>query len=406
MKWTDKINKKYMQISLYVIITAVIIYCLSLLADNALYIAKKVMVAFGWLLKVVSPVIIGFVFAYLMDPIVVFFEKRIQKLKFFRKVKRPRNLAALISVFILFVALLGLISLLVFSVTNQLRLANFDDIVQLSEEFINSINVFYQNVLSKLGELDIQSEEIENYVTNVAQIIFNGMKNFIEGIITSVTNISSYLTTIIFSLIIGFYFIIDGSMIMDYNKKISKALLGPKTNRVLQGAIRDIDYVFSGYLRGQLADAFIMMILISITLSITGVKFALVIGVFAGIGNLIPYFGPVVAYVGTVVVCLINGDISTMVIALIALVVIQFIDGNFIGPKLLSHSIQIHPLIVIISLVFGSAVGGFMGMLLAVPVGAYIKMVFVRFIDKRLEKKESIEKKMKSTENSSSKTNK
>lgn len=406
MKWTEKINKKYMQISLYVIITAVIIYCLTLLAGNVPYLAKKAMFALAWILQVITPVIIGFVFAYLMDPIVAFFEKKIRKLKFFRKVKRPRNLAALISVFILFMAILGLISLLVFSVTDQLRLANFDDIVRLSEEFVNSINVFYQNVLNKLGELDIQSEEIENYVTNVAQIVFNGMKSFIEGIITSVTNISSYLTTIIFSFIIGFYFIIDGNMIMEYNKKVSKALLGPKTNRIMQRAIGDIDYVFSGYLRGQLADAFIMMILISLTLSITGVKFALVIGVFAGIGNLIPYFGPVVAYVGTIVVCLINGEISTMVIALIALLIIQFVDGNFIGPKLLSHSIQIHPLIVIISLIFGSAVGGFMGMLLAVPVGAYIKMVFVRYIDRRLEKKESLERSMKSTEDNSKKIKK
>ena len=130
-----------------------------------------------------------------------------------------------------------------------------------------------------------------------------------------------------------------------------------------------------------------MMILISLVLSITGVKFSLVIGIFAGIGNLIPYFGPIIAYISTTIVCLMNGEMNKLVISIIILIIIQFIDGNFIGPKLLSRSIQIHPLIIIISLIFGSAIGGFLGMLLAVPVGAYIKLVFVKFIDNRTEKK-------------------
>ena len=63
------------------------------------------------------------------------------------------------------------------------------------------------------------------------------------------------------------------------------------------------------------------------------------------------------------------------------------IDGNLIGPKLLSKSISVHPLLVIVSLIFGSAIGGFLGMLLAVPVGALIMLLFVRFIDARVEKK-------------------
>jgi predicted PurR-regulated permease PerM len=135
-----------------------------------------------------------------------------------------------------------------------------------------------------------------------------------------------------------------------------------------------------------------MMALISTALSITGVKFAIIIGIFAGIGNLIPYFGPIVAYVSTTIVCLISGDLKTWIISMIALFVIQTIDGNLIGPRLLSQSIQIHPLIVMISLIFGSAMGGFLGMLVAVPVGAYLKLVFVRFVDHRLVKKQEIPK--------------
>lgn len=385
-------NKKYMQISLYVIITAVIIYCLSLVANNIPMITRKVIEVLTWFLKVIKPVILGFVFAYLMDPVICFFEKKIKKSRLLKKVKRPRTMAAVLSVVLLVGAVLGLISLLVFSVTNQIRVANFDDVIRLSEEFLDSVKAFYQSILDKLGDLEIQSEELELYVRNATGFLMETLMSITETTVASITNISSYLTAIIFSIIIGFYFIIDGRMIMDFINKVMRAIFSTRVHQRAIGVVFDIDRVFSGYIRGQVMDAFVMMILISLVLSITGVKFAIVIGIFAGIGNLIPYFGPIVAYVCTALVCLINGDISTLIVSILALIVIQFIDGNFIGPRLLSHSIEIHPLIIIISLIFGSSIGGVLGMLLAVPVGAYVKLVFVRFINNRTMRLETVGK--------------
>lgn len=134
-------------------------------------------------------------------------------------------------------------------------------------------------------------------------------------------------------------------------------------------------------------DAFVMMVLISIVLSVVGVKFAVVIGIFAGIGNLIPYVGPFVAYVSTALVCLLDSDWKKLVVAIILLLIVQTIDGNLIGPRLLSSSIHIHPLLVVVSLFFGSAIGGLLGMLLAVPVGALIKVLFNRMIDLNLKRR-------------------
>ncbi len=383
MKLRDRVNRKYMQISLYVIITAVIIYILSLIAKNAPTIFSNMMDKVNWLLKVVRPVILGFVFAYLMDPIVNFFEMRFRKFKPFKKIKKPRTWAAVLSVFIFFLAIAGLISLLIFSVTDQLRLANFDDLIKLAEGYMKSLESFYNSILQNMEKLDIRSSQLEQYVQDSLMIILNALKDLAESIVNSITNISRYLTTIIFGFIIGFYFIIDGRMFKGYLSKTFYALFSEKTNKKVSIMLYDLDYAFSGYVRGQLTDALVMMILISLALSIVGVKFALVIGIFAGLGNLIPYFGPIVAYISTAVVCLINGEIQKLLIALVVLIVIQFIDGNFIGPKLLSKSIKIHPLIIIVSLIFGSAIGGLLGMLLAVPVGAYLKLIFVRFIDNR-----------------------
>ena len=396
MKLRRSINRKYLQISLYVIFTAIIIYILSLIAKNAPIIFTFLMEKVRWLLRVIRPVILGFVFAYLMDPVVNLLEGKFRKL--FKKMKRPRTWAAIISVFFLFIALVGLISLLIFTVTDQLRLANFDDVSRLAESYLKSIESFYNSILQNMEKLDIRSNQLEQYVQDTLTVILDALKDFAQGTVNAITNISGYLTTIIFGFIIGFYFIIDGKMFSSYLKKTFYALFSENTNKRISVIIKDLDYAFSGYVRGQLADAFVMMILISLVLSITGVKFALVIGIFAGLGNLIPYFGPVVAYISTAIVCLINGEIQKLIISIIILVIIQFIDGNFIGPKLLSKSIKIHPLIIIISLIFGSAIGGFLGMLLAVPVGAYIKLVFVKFVESRALKKSGVIKQVDDAE--------
>jgi predicted PurR-regulated permease PerM len=342
----------------------------------------------SWLLKVVRPVILGFIFAYLMNPIVDFFEMKFFKYKLFKKMKRPRTWAAILAVFIFFIALAGLVSLLIFSVTNQLRLANFDDVVRLAEGYKKSLESFYDSIIQNMEKFDIRSNQLEQYVQDTLTVVLNALKGIAESTVNTITNISGYLTTIIFGFIIGFYFIIDGKMFTTYLKKVFYALFSEKTNKKVSIILNDLDYAFSGYVRGQLTDAFVMMILISLALSIIGVKFALVIGIFAGLGNLIPYFGPIIAYISTAIVCLINGDMQKLVIAIIVLIVIQFVDGNFIGPKLLSRSIKIHPLIIIVSLIFGSAIGGLLGMLLAVPVGAYLKLVIVKFVDSKAKKKE------------------
>ncbi len=387
MKLKDRFNRKYLQISLYVIFTAIIIYILSLIAKNAPLILSVLMDKLSWLLKVIKPIILGFVFAYLMEPVVGFFEEKFHKNKLFKKMKRQRTWAAVLSVVLLFIVIASLISLLIYSVTDQLKLANFDDIIGLAEGYKRSLEAFYNSILQNLEKLDIRSSQLEQYVEDTVTVILDALKNFVENIVNTLTNISKYLTTVIFSFIIGFYFIIDGSIIKDFLKKTFYAIFSENTNNRISLILNDLDYAFSGYLRGQLTDALVMMILISLTLSLTGVRFALVIGIFAGIGNLIPYFGPIIAYISTAFVCIINGEIKKLVISIIILAVIQFIDGNYIGPKLLSRSIKIHPLIIIISLIFGSAVGSFLGMLLAVPVGAYVKMVFVRFIENKAAKK-------------------
>ncbi len=389
MKWNDKLNKKYTLIAVYVIVTCIIIYCLSLVAKSVPAIIMDIMGRVNWFMKVAKPIMFGFVIAYLFDPLNDFLEAKIKNIKIkSRGLKSPRSWAVFTTVILFFIIVVGIISLLVFSVTDQLRLANFDDLIILANSYMNTFNDFRDSILKKLDDLNIQSNEISQYVKDAATYILNYLKILGGSMVTSISNISSYITTFLFSFIIAVYFMIDGKMITEYLKKVGRALMSEKCNLKIKKFLADADDVFSGYIRGQLADAFVMMILISFTLSVVGVKFAIIIGIFAGIGNLIPYCGPFIAYFCTVIVCVINGQYKELIIAVVTLFIIQAVDGNIIAPKLLSKSIQIHPVLVIISLIFGNAIGGLLGMLLAVPVGALIKVIFVRYINHRLEGKE------------------
>lgn len=417
MKWNNNLNKKYTQISLYVIGTAVIIYILSLVAKNAPIITKDILEKLGWFVKVIKPIILGFVIAYLFDPVVskldewyynIFYGRkhnpintetrkgiriiRIQRKNqsIEKKQKRTRLYAVLTTILLIIIVFAIILSLLVYSVTDQLKLADFDSLVILANEYAENINEFIRNISSNLENLKIEAE-IQSIITQLAEKVVGVLKGFAATTVDSVANISSSFTTLIFSIIIGIWFMLDGRIITKYVSKVFYALFSAKTNNRLKYFLDKADTVFSGYIRGQLLDAFVMMILISLTLSVIGVKFAIVIGIIAGFGNLIPYLGPVIAYVGCALVCVINGQYKTLFIAIIALIIIQAIDGNFIGPKLLSKSIQVHPLLVIISLIFGSAIGGLLGMLLAVPVGALIVLLFVEFVDREYNKKREYE---------------
>lgn len=382
MKWLKELfDKRYIKVSFYVIITAVIIKCLSQVADDAPSIVRWLMTKIQWILRVLKPVAVGFILAYLANPVIKFFEKKIQKISVLKK--RARGISVFLTLLIVAAAMIAILSVLVFSVTDQLRLANLNDMVTALNQVINSLNEFYMSLMQKLKSMNIQSEQVTGYLSEVLTYLFEMLKSSLAAMFLSLKNVSGYFTTIAFSMIIGVYFMLDGKMITDYLNRIVRAVCSEKFDHKIHEFLQDLHSCFSGYLQGQLSDVLFMMVAISLTLSITGVKFSVLIGILAGLGNLIPYCGPLIAYALTGLVCLVNGQYETLVVSVIALIIIQGIDGNFIGPRLLSRSIEIHPLLVIIFLIFGSAVGGFAGMLLAVPVGGFIKLMFTKWLTYR-----------------------
>ena len=389
MNFKNKMNRQYMTISLYVIATCIIIYSLSLIAKNAPAIYAVVMHKLVRVLAILKPILIGFALAYILDGAVGWFEEKYKRIKYVNRLKSTRGLAVMTVVVLVLGGFALILSLLVYSVTDQIRVVNFDSLAALVENYANSLTKFSKMLTERLNTMNIESAEISKMVKTISDYMMNLGTNFLSSLMNSLSNVTGIVTTIAFSSIIAIYFLIDGRMIKGVVGKVSYALFSDSANARMKRFLRDADQVFSGYMKGTLMDVGVMMVLISLTLSIVGVNFAIIIGILAGLGNLIPYCGPFIAYGLSALVCLVNGDMTKLVIAIVALIVIQFIDGNIIGPKLLSQSIEIHPLLVIICLIIGSSIGGLLGMLFAVPVGALIKVIFMRFIDNRIAKKEA-----------------
>lgn len=398
MDWKKLFNFRYILISLYVLITALLLYCGSRTIDHIPEIWGAVTGFFYWFRVVLHPLITGFALCYLLSPAVNFFEQRLEGFRDLlpRALRRPakqgkprslRGLAVLLTFVLVLLALTLLLSLLISALSSSVQLANLSDLWRMTKELSLAISNFYQDLLQKLSTLPVAGNDFTAYLQGAVSNLMSFAERFLGSMLSSVNNMGSFFSNLLFSLIFCVYFLLDGENILRYWKRVSKVLLGQRINRALSVFFSDADRAFAGYIRGQVIDALIMAVLVSVSLSIIGVRYGLIIGILTGLGNLIPYVGPFVAYGSTALVCVLYGDYTRLVTALIALFVIQTLDGNVINPRLLSSSIDIHPLLVIASLLVGGAVGGVLGMLLAVPVGTLLKIQFERLLELREAKK-------------------
>ena len=389
--YKDKVNKKYFEISMYVIFTCIVIFLLSRFTDQLPTLAKTAGQVVSWVGAILKPVIIGFVIAYLLFPMLEKIESILRKIKPLKKKKSIRGLAVALQGVIILVGLFLIVSLLVSIITKQARAANSEDIIEGIKTYANSIKELYWELMDRLDKLNINSAEIKASVDNFTNNLGKYMLNISSQLGNLANNLKDGVATVFFALIFSIYFLLDMPKLKIYWGRVFTIIFPKKAKTTLDTLIEDADRVFSGYIRGQVIDAFMVGVVVSVVLSIIGIQYAIVIGLLTGLGSLIPYMGPIVGYTSIVIVGIATGDYKSMIIAAIALLIIQAIDANLIYPKLLSSSVNIHPMIVIISLTVGASVGGLLGMIVAVPSGALVKVWFERLInlkEKRNEAKE------------------
>ena len=342
--------------------------------------------------SLISPFIVGLAIVYLLNPIVNRIEKILYKsfgivLKSKKDKLSFRSLSVLITYLIVAGCIFLILSAIISSIAKEIQLADTDSIKNIALSLLNSGKEFIKAVTSKLDQFGIKSANLSEYQQKLISWINDSTTSIASGAFSFVSNVGSAISKFLIAMVLSIYVLIDLDNLKKYWQKVAGALLGNRSYGAVSTFLKDADYCFSGYIKGQFLDACVMAVLVSVGLSIVNVKYSILIGILTGIGNLIPYVGPIFAYGGTTLACIVDGDFKKMVIGLIVVLVIQGLDGNFINPKLLSNSISVNPILVIIALLIGASLGGLLGMLTAVPMAALLKKEFDRFIAWREAKK-------------------
>lgn len=348
-----KIDRRYAKVCLYASVTTLI----TLAAGMLLWHSAGFFTKFWELLcAVLNPLVMGALFSYILNPPVTAIGHWLARRGYHPdQGKRRRRLAVIICLALLMVLLVGLLIVFVSLINHSLSGISVDVVQQVLEALEGDFNEIISNLEGTLQEFGISSDGFGSLTD-----MFIGVKDFFENLF--------------FCLIFTVYFLLDGDTVFNYFGRVLRALLGDDEMRSFLDFFADADRVFSGYLRGQVIDAAVVGTLAAVCLAVVGVPHGVLVGFLTGIGNLIPYVGGPVGYLTLVLVCLAEGQLGKLVVGLLVLSLVMLVDSNVINPRLLSENVEVHPLLVVAALIAGGAMGGIVGMLVAVPVAAFVKV--------------------------------
>lgn len=333
------VYKKYKKIINPILIIIVVLIIL------ALYIKIKT------LNSIVNIIFIGFIFAYTLKP---FRDGLSEKFKLNKRV-------ASISIIIVIVFSLILLSYII--IPSILRESyNFGSI-------LDNIDIYIKNIAKKMNLNDLSFfQGIYEQISEEANMFFAKISdNFLENLFLCFES----LVSLAIIPIVTYYFLVDGDLI--YNKLL---LILPTEKRIIaKKVLNNLDKVLSRYIISQLLLSLIIGVLTFIVLLILDVKFALILGIFNGILNIVPYFGPIIGGVPAIFIALMDSP-NKALYTIIAVFLIQQIEGNILSPKITGDSTNMHPIIIIILLLVGEKLGGLIGMVIAVPIGVIVKVIY------------------------------
>ena len=385
-KW----DKKY----LYWGITAFIVIVASLIFYSIIFDSEGLLNFFGVILSAFSPVILGFAFAYLINPLYKILTFNIFKkwgLKIFKgNEKKAKSFQAGISLFITMIIVLAAIFLLLWMIIPKLY--------ESVQTIVMNLPTYYDNIKNFLLKIFADNSAVSSSIIGVFNSLSNKLQHWIRtdllsslgtyanSIVSGVVGVISGFLNVIIGLIVAIYVLAEKEHFSAQAKKILYSIT--KTNRATKiiEKTKFVDKVFTGFISGKIIDSIIIGILCYITLLIFDMPYKELVAVIVGVTNVIPFFGPFIGAIPSALLILMVSPVKALIFVII-IIVLQQLDGNIIGPKILGESTGLSGFFVLCSmLVFGSLFG-FIGMLIGVPTFAVIYTVIKNFSKKRLKDK-------------------
>lgn len=343
---------------------------------------NKIKEFFAVFAKSLSPFVIGFIIAYILNIPATKIENLCRKSKYAFFKKRSKGIS-IISVYLL----TATIFYVAISAIAPALYRNFVDLYNNIPGYMTKALATIENLQKDYGFslFEINEANLLNAFNSfLGKIDITELGKYAQGVV----NITSGVINAFIGIIVSVYMLIEKEKIAEGMKRISRILFKQERSEKIITTIRKINNIFSKYLFCLVIAATIMAVLATIVLSVLRVKYAIMLGIMIGIFNLIPYFGAIIAGVIAVLITLLTGGFFQALWTAILLIILQQIDGNFTSPKIMGEVLDASPLLIIFAVTLGGGLFGIGGMILSVPVAITLKMAITEFIDEK-EREES-----------------
>lgn len=387
-------DKKWMKGTLFVLVNAVILVAMYFIIKNFSTVSGTIGKGINVVSEALWPLILGVIIAYLIDPLVGLFERSFMKKlvpdakKENKKIKRLKLRRGL-SILLAFISILLIIVILIIVFTSliigKIEIHDINlvlgDIMDTMKNYESSVETWVQSNLPE----GIISDKVGDALKTVMQWVTEHF-SFSSVVTFFISTFGGVFNTLI-AMIMSVYLLLDKERFKKLCRRAFDLIItNKKTNETLVKQFKEADIIVSNFIKGILIDASIIAFLSSIGLYIIGLKYAVLVGILAGLFNVIPYFGPILGMVPAFLVGLFTGNITTAILSIAVLFAIQQIDGNLIYPKVVGGNTGLHPLTVLLAVSIGGYCFNLVGMIVAVPCVGII-ILFLKPLVLRREKK-------------------
>lgn len=326
------------------------------------------------LLMIFKPLLIAFAIAYLLDPLVRLFNKKL-------KMSRSQAISVVVLLIILIIILIGAIGIpsLVTNAGELMR--NIPDNINFNLDIINKNLTILNNeyLISISHYINQLIEKVLLFIASISSII-------LEKVVVNAFRITSSFFGLIVSFVISVYMLIDKKDLQARIKRMIYAFFKKEDADYIMNVGRVSNKIFSSFLIGKLVDSLIIGILCWIILLFFNIRFTPIIAIIVGITNMVPYFGPFIGAIPATLIVLLQSPILALWV-LIVIIILQQFDGLVLGPYILGDSIGVGAFWIIVGVTIGGTMFGVIGMLIGVPVLVLIKAIVEEMVQKFLDQK-------------------
>ena len=354
-----KISKKILNVFLILIIVLAVYIVLRVCKELSVF---KIMVN---LLKILTPLFIGIVIAWLLNPVVNYMQKK--------------GIRRIIGVSLSYVVLIAIIYLILNSII-PLAYNQISDLSQLVPKIVSNIESIIDKILGHFNNIDaINVAELKSKIIGVADGYANGIYNDLPNhIVDIVRGFISGAGTFLIGMIIGFFLLLGFNNVGD-----SLMIFVPsKFQKSTKELTTKITKALRGYVNGAMFDASIIFVACSIAFALLGLKSPILFALFCALMNVIPYAGPYIGGAPAILVAFSQG-MGVGIGVTLSIIIIQALEGNIMSPIVMSKTTKLHPVTIIVGLLIFGHFFGIVGMLLSTPIISVGKVV-IEFIDSKI----------------------